>query len=157
MALKLKENQIRRAQELDTEVRGFSLKGECCEKMRVGICAENIRRGLNKDPRPPACLQILITHPRRQSAFLTLPLSQVICFNAFTRACERALKRGKQARDLIFTQQMKASVKPPRFINMENITGAQHKENHMEYFFCSICGSAANVAEKDPSSSSSGC
>lgn len=143
---------------MDTEVRRFSLKGECYEKMHVGICAENIQRGLNKDPRPPACLQILITHPRRQSAFLTLPLSQVICFNAFTRACEQALKRSKQALDLIFTQQTKASAKPQRFINMENITGAQHKENHMEFFFflSSICESAANVPERDPSSSSSG-
>lgn len=92
--------------------------------MHVGICAENIQRGLNKAPWPLACLQILITHPRRQSAPLTLFHESSVLMHSQ----EQALKPSKQALDLIFNK------KKTWFINMENITGAQHKENHMDSF-----------------------
>lgn len=52
-----------------------------------GLLVENTQRGINKPPWPLfACLQILITRPCRQSALLALLFSQVIWFNAFTRA-----------------------------------------------------------------------
>lgn len=68
--------------------------------MHVGICAENIQHGLNKAPWPLACLQILITHPRRQSAPLTLFHESSVLMHSQ----EQALKPSKQALDLIFNK-----------------------------------------------------
>lgn len=62
--------------------------------MHMGICAENIQRGLNKAPWPLACLQILITHP----------LTLVHELSVLMHSQEQALKLSKQALNLIFNE-----------------------------------------------------